>query len=127
VKFLYQISVITEGGKLFGIDELIWKLSDKGFIIEFVQITRKKNTKGVLELIEFNSIYKEYDDETDQRGEFTLNSDDWIIFNNVVNDWADGTGLNISVKSATFVIRTRNKRRVSFVAGDYHGAETEWR
>ena len=65
-------------------------------------------------------------DNRSKRRTKTLSPDDWIVFNNVVNDWLDARGWSAEVKSSSYVIRLRNKRRVTFTPGNYHGVDDEW-
>lgn len=55
-----------------------------------------------------------------------LSHEDWIAFNELVNDWLDKAGLSAEVRSSSYVIRVPLKRRVTYSPGNFAGAGDEW-
>lgn len=55
-----------------------------------------------------------------------LGFDDWVEFNRLINEWLDGWHFSSEVRSSSFIVRWRDKRRVQFTRGDYHGLKDAW-
>lgn len=98
-----------------------------GLMSDGIVETTKTGKTGFVTRIEISQVLtKEHYDNGSRKTRY-LDHPRWIEFNHIINDWLDTLGASAEVKSSSYVIRTRKRRRETFLPGDYHGAQSTWR
>ncbi len=88
--------------------------------------TTKQGKSGFVTRVAISQVLaKEHYDNGSRKTRY-LDHNRWIEFNRIINDWLDEIEVSAEVKSSSYVIRTRSRRRETYVPGDYHGAESVW-
>lgn len=60
--------------------------------------------------------------ETDE----PMRVDDWLVINDMLNDFCDKNQLDAYIHNSAFVIRDGNRRRNTYTKRDYQGVNDEW-
>lgn len=98
-------------------DELVEKIDDIGYDVDIEEREEPNCVRLYLDRVRVRT----------NLGYMKPNFDHWLSLNKAVNDVLDRENVSAEVKSSSFVVRTRSKRRITYVPGDYHGVDAEWK
>lgn len=114
--FLYKITTVDVSDPAHAFETLTDACELGGFVVD-LRITSYRKEVTVVKVNNIRHYSK------DRR----MGGGDWRRFNDLVNDWLDGEGMEADVQSSSFLIRAQGRRRVTYKGGDYHGIVSKWR